>query len=222
MIEALLVPDARCDLRHKQVFGQLAPVVVEGCASRQALGLGELRYVPACDEGSSVCRAGLRDSSSLGLSVRMRVSSPHSSSLSDAPSPVRRDGNTCIIPQTKIQEEEKQFALNAVTVGDQVAHVADLVQSSSSLLHVRQLNSRDSTDRSLLRSRGKFFQHLHCTICHRNCRLTELVGLQHLPARVWASRHLSSEMSDGWRVRILLVHVELSSHPFFYFVSVQV
>ena len=56
--------------------------------------------------------------------------------------------------QTKIRKGTKQFALKAVTVGVRVSHVADLAQSSSSVLHVRQPNSRDGGDRSLLRSRG--------------------------------------------------------------------
>ena len=56
----------------------------------------------------------------------------------------------------KFKTGQNNFALNVVTVGVQVSHVAGLVQSSSSLLHERQRNSRDSTDRSLLRSRGKF------------------------------------------------------------------
>ena len=57
---------------------------------------------------------------------------------------------------TKNFKGTQQFARNTMTVGVQVSHVADLVQSSSSLLHVRQPNSRESNDNSLLRSRGKF------------------------------------------------------------------
>ena len=49
--------------------------------------------------------------------------------------------------------------------------------------------------------------------------LHSLPPQRHLTVRVWISRQLSSEVSDGWQV--LHVHVELSSHPF-YVVSLQV
>ena len=123
--------------------------------------------------------------------------------------------------QTKIQEGTKQFALNVVTVGVQVSHVADLVQSSSSLLHVRQTNWRDKNRQEPASLTMEVFQHLRCTFCSRSDRLIVNVGVWNLTVRVWASRQLSSELSDDWRVQILHVRVEFSSHPF-YVVSLQV
>ena len=79
----------------------------------------------------------------------------HSSSFSDA---LRTCAETRILACSQKQKfkKTKQLGLNTVTVGVRVSHVADLVQTSSSLLHERQPSSRDNNDSSLLRSRGKF------------------------------------------------------------------
>ena len=71
------------------------------------------------------------------------------------------------------------------------------------------------TDRSPASLTREVFQHLRCTIYHRSYRLIVHVGVWNLTVRLWASRQLSSELSDGWRVQILHVRVEFSSHPFY-------
>ena len=80
----------------------------------------------------------------------------HSSSLSDALHTCAQTRILACSHKKQLKKGRKQLALNLVTVGVQVSHVADLVLSSSSLLHGRQPKSRDSYDRSGLRSRGKF------------------------------------------------------------------